>query len=67
MDEFEIQAIGHPTDLDRKWTRSKLGASKSIVDRAVDELGYSKAWVVNTYGGHVSDTLYVRTASVMRA
>ena len=58
-DEFEIKATG--TDMqDRVWTRSTMGAACSIADQAVDRLGYQRAEVVNTYGGHRSDTLYVK-------
>lgn len=58
-DEFLIKAIGHPSEPDREWTRSHLITAKVIADAATGRLGYGKAWVVNTYGGHVSDPLHV--------
>ena len=56
-DEFLIvaKAEGQP---DRSWTRSTLGVSQHIADQAVTRLGYTHATVVNTFGGHISDTLY---------
>jgi len=60
-DEFEIKATG--TDMqDRVWTRSTMGAACSIADQAVERLGYQRAEVVNTYGGHRSDVLYSKEA-----
>lgn len=58
MDEFEIQATGHQTEPDRIWTRDKLDAAQWVADRAIRSLAYSKAVVINTYGGVRSDPLY---------
>ncbi len=58
MDEFEIQATGHQTEPDRIWTRSSLGTSQWIADQAVVRLKYGRAVVINTFGGHRSDSLY---------
>jgi hypothetical protein len=61
-DEFEIKATGHPTGLlDRTWTRSKLAAATSIADQAVQKLGYTRAEVINTFGGHRSQPIYIVT------
>lgn len=59
MDEFEIKAT-HPDMEERVWTRDTLGVSKFIADQAVDKLGYQRAAMVNIYGGHRSDELYVK-------
>lgn len=56
-DEFLIVAKG-PNLEDRSWTRSTLGVAQHIADQAVTRLGYAHATVVNTFGGHISDTLY---------
>lgn len=56
-DEFEIKATGPDMPV-RIWTRSTLDPAKFIADRAVSELGYTYAEVVNTYGGHRSDPLH---------
>ena len=58
-DEFLITASGHATEPDRTWTRSRLYVAEFIADSAVRKLGYSKAQVINTYGEHLSDPLYV--------
>jgi hypothetical protein len=62
-DEFEIKATG-PEMKDRVWTRSTMGAACSIADQAVERLGYKRAEVVNTYGGHRSDVLYSKEATM---
>ena len=64
-DEFEITAT-HPTKDARVWTRSHYHVAKVIADSAITKLGYGKAVVVNTFGGHRSDTLYEVTASHSR-
>jgi len=56
-DEFEITAT-HPHMEARVWTRSRYEVAKAIADGAVTKLGYSKVVVINTFGGHRSDTLY---------
>lgn len=57
-DEFEIKATC-PDKEDRIWTRSKLSTAQFIADQAILRLGYAHAVVVNTFGGHRSDPLYV--------
>jgi hypothetical protein len=57
IDEFRITASKDKTE-DRIWTRSSLGTSKHIADQAITKLGFTKAIVVNTFGGHISDSLY---------
>jgi len=57
-DEFEIKATGQGME-PRIWTRSTMGAACAIADQAISKLGYTNAEVVNTYGGHRSDPLYV--------
>lgn len=59
VDEFEIKATGHPTEPDRIWTRATMAPCSFIADQAVSRLGYARAEVVNTYGGHRSEPLYV--------
>ncbi len=58
IDEFQITATSSTKET-RIWTRSYLNVSKFIADQAISRLGYDKAEVVNTYGGVVSDPLYV--------
>lgn len=65
-DEFEIKATGHETEADRIWTRSKYDVAKFIADQTITRLGYKQAEVVNTFGGHRSDPLYVVTATHSR-
>jgi len=57
IDEFRITA-SKPGCEDRVWTRNSYSAAKAVADNAVIKLGYVIAQVVNTFGGHVSDTLY---------
>jgi hypothetical protein len=56
-DEFRITA-SKPGCEDRVWTRDSYRAAKAVANGAVIKLGYVVAKVVNTYGGHISDTLY---------
>ena len=65
MDEFEITAT-HPDRESKVWTRDKYEVAKVIADSTVTRLGYEKAVVVNTFGGHRSDVLYEVTASHSR-
>ncbi len=67
VDEFEIKATGHPTEPDRIWTRSRLDPSKFIAEQAVERLGYARAEVVNTFGGHRSDPFVVVTRELIPA
>lgn len=62
MDEFEIKAM-HPTLKERIWTRDTLEVAKQIADKALT-LGYTKAEVVNIFGGHRSNPIY--TAEVIQ-
>lgn len=55
-DEFEIKATGPQGE--RIWTRSHYGTAKIIADQTITKLGYTRAEVVNTYGGHRSSVLY---------
>ena len=64
-DEFEIKATKKDAE-PRIWTRSTYVTSKIIADQAVVKLGYERAEVVNTYGGHRSDPLYVVDATGTR-
>jgi len=64
-DEFEITAT-KPGQEPRVWTRSKYEVAKVIADSTITRLGYQKAVVVNTFGGHRSDVLYEVTASHSR-
>lgn len=57
-DEFEVKATC-PTKGQRVWTRDSLEAAKSIADQAISKLGYTRAQVVNTFGGHRSNVLYL--------
>jgi hypothetical protein len=61
MDEFRIEAE-NASGKHSFWTRSKLGNAQSIADKAVRQMGYTKATVTNTYGGAHSEPLYVVTA-----
>ena len=61
-DEFEITAT-HPDRKPQVWTRSKYEVAKVIADSTITQLGYEKAVVVNTFGGHRSDVLYEVTGS----
>jgi hypothetical protein len=65
-DEFEIKATGHPSEPERVWTRSRLDPSKFIAEQAVARLGYARAEVVNTFGGHRSDPLFVVTPELIQ-
>ena len=65
-DEFEITATEHPHMETRVWTRSKYDTAKFIADSAITKLGYGKAVVINTFGGHRSDTLYEVSGSHSR-
>ena len=65
MDEFEITAT-HPDKEPQVWTRSTYLVAKIIADSTIKRLGYEKAVVVNTFGGHRSDVLYEVTASHSR-
>ena len=56
MDEFEIRATGDQGE--RIWTRSHYHVAKYIADQTITKLGYSRAEVRNTFGGHRSDVLY---------
>lgn len=56
-DEFQITA-SRPGAEDRVWTRSSYSAARSVAEGAVIKLGYVVAKVINTFGGHHSDTLY---------
>jgi hypothetical protein len=56
-EEFEVKATGPDMPV-RIWTRDKLDPCKFIAERAVTDLGYKHAEVVNTFGGHRSDPLY---------
>lgn len=56
MDEFEIKAF--KGNEERIWTRSEYDTAKFIADQAINRLGYERAEVVNTFGGHRSDVLY---------
>lgn len=60
-DEFRITATGHPTEPDRVITRNDLEVSKFIAHSAVRVKGWAKAEVVNTYGGHISNPLWIVT------
>ncbi len=64
-DEFEITAT-HPSKEARVWTRNKYEVAKVVADSTITRLGYEKAVVVNTFGGHRSDVLYEVTASHSR-
>lgn len=64
-DEFEITAT-KPGQEPRVWTRNKYEVAKVIADSTITRLGYQKAVVVNTFGGHRSDVLYEVTASHSR-
>jgi hypothetical protein len=57
-DEFRITA-SKPNEKDRVWTRSRYGAAKTVAEGAVVKLGYVVAKVINTFGGDLSDPLYV--------
>lgn len=60
MDEYEIKATGEGME-DRIWTRDKLSSSKKVAEGAIAKLGYSKAEVFNTFGGHRGWSLYTVT------
>lgn len=62
-DEFEIKATG-PNMPERIWTRDDLSTAKFIADRIVNELGYTQAVVINTYGGIRSNPIYTATPEV---
>lgn len=64
-DEFLIQATG-PNLHNRSWTRSTYDVAKHIADQSVFKLGYTRAEVRNTFGGHISDVLYEVTATHSR-
>ena len=59
-DEFEVVATGDDMPI-KRWTRTRLEPCQFIAQRAVEDLGYSKAEVFNTYGGDRSDALYTVT------
>ena len=61
MDEFEIKGTGHKTDPDRIWTRSDPKTAEHIALQVVHKLGFARAEVVNTYGGHRSNPLVIVT------
>lgn len=61
-DEFEITAT-HPDKEPKVWTRNKYETAKVVADSTITRLGYLKAVVVNTFGGHRSDVLYEVTGS----
>jgi hypothetical protein len=63
-DEFEIKATG--PEGERIWTRSHYDTAKFIADQTITRLGYQRAQVVNTFGGHRSDVLYEVTATHSR-
>ncbi len=65
-DEFEIRAIGQSPNRERIWTRGNYDVAKFIADSAITKLGYTRAEVVNTFGGHRSDVLYEVTATHSR-
>ena len=58
-DEFLIVAKGVIAADEETWTRNNLAAAQMIADQAISRLGYSEAKVYNTFGGHMSDALYV--------
>jgi hypothetical protein len=60
-DEFEIKATGHLTSPERMWHRSTLDVAKFIADQAVERLGFTHAEVINTFGGHRSNPIYIVT------
>lgn len=57
-DEFEITAVANNKEL-RVWTRNKLESAKVIADKAISDLGYEIATVINIFGGHKSSPLYI--------
>ena len=57
MDEFEITATA-PDKKSRVWTRATLMVAKIIADSAIRQ-GYTKAVVINTYGGLRSNPIYI--------
>lgn len=59
-EEFEVRATGPDMPV-RIWTREKLDPCKFIAERAVEDLGYTKAEVVNTFGGVRSNPIYTVT------
>ena len=61
-DEFLIEATC-PGKPNRSWTRSTLGVAQHIADQAIRTLGYTRAEVRNTFGGHLSDVLYEVTGN----
>jgi hypothetical protein len=58
MDEFEIKATAGNES--RIWTRDDFQTAKHIADQAFERLYYDHVEVVNTFGGHRSDPLYIR-------
>ena len=60
-DEFEITASGHATSADQMWHRSTLDVAKFIADQAIQRLGFTRAVVINTFGGHRSNPIYIAT------
>lgn len=64
-DEFEITAT-HPNKDPKVWTRSHYNTAKIIADSTITRLGYEKAVVINTFGGHRSNVLYEVTRSHSR-
>lgn len=63
-DEFEIKATG--PEGERIWTRNTYDVAKYIADSTITKLGYQRAQVINTFGGHRSDVLYEVTATHSR-
>lgn len=59
-EEFEIKATGHATKEDLILTRSYLAPSIFLAEKAI-QIGYSRAEVINTFGGHRSQPIYVAT------
>lgn len=60
-DEFEITATGHATSPDQMWHRSTLDVAKFIAEQAVERLKFTRAVVINTFGGHRSNPIYIVT------
>ena len=56
-EEFVIRGSGHATEMPRSWTRDTIESAVRVADSAVRS-GFTRAVVVNVFGGTESSVLY---------
>lgn len=61
-DEFRITGFKNGVE-EKIWTRDSFTGAKGLAKHAVDNHGYDRVEVRNTFGGHISDPLFVYPSS----